>query len=222
MSVVEKSFDHLFEVLHSERGSIPGGGLIFLLDGSSITLEPTPELLEAYPPAHNQHGVSHWPIMRVVVAHDMRTGLACRPVWGPMNVSEQALADELIGRLPAGSTIVADRNFGIFATAYRCLQTGHKVVLRLTEARAQAMAGLGLNCGTDHRVTWKPSTWDRTKHSSLPTDAQINGRLLVQRIEQEGKPIKLYPFATCEDSAEEIVIIYGRRWNIETDLRSLC
>jgi hypothetical protein len=47
MSVVEKSFDHLFESLYGEGGSALDERSIFLLDGSTLTLEPTPELLKA-------------------------------------------------------------------------------------------------------------------------------------------------------------------------------
>ncbi len=225
MSVVENSFDHLFETLHSEAEGVVGGHSAFLLDGSTVTLQPTPELLEAYPPAANQHGVSHWPIMRVVVAHDLRTGLASRPAWGPAcgpeAVSEQMLTAKLIPELPAGSAIVADSNFGTFAIAYQATQVGHPMVVRLTEVRAQALGGLGLNCGTDQKVLWKPSRSDRRTHPDLPADAQISGRLIVRRIEQNGKPAKLYLFTTCEEPADDIVTLYGCRWNIETDLRSL-
>jgi hypothetical protein len=226
MSVVERSFDHLFETLHSEvSGGVVDGRAAFLLDGSTLTLPSTPELLEAYPPASNQHGVSHWPIMRVLVAHDLKTGLASRPVWGPAcgpnAASEQMLTAQLTPGLPAGSAIVADSNFGTFATAYQATQTGHPVLVRLTEVRARALGGLGLNCGADQRVLWKPSQWDLRKHPDLPAEAQIIGRLIVRRIEQNGKPAKLYIFTTWEEPADEIVAIYARRWNIETDLRSL-
>ena len=44
-----------------------------------------PELVQAFPPASNQHGKSHWPVMRLVVLHDLETGLAERPYWGPLN-----------------------------------------------------------------------------------------------------------------------------------------
>jgi hypothetical protein len=225
MSVVERSFDHLFESLHNEAKGVVEGHSVFLLDGTTLTLPPTPELSQAYPPASNQHGVSHWPIMRVLVAHDLRTGLACRPVWGPAcgpkAVGEQMLTAQLIPRLPADSGIVADSNFGTFATAYQATQAGHPVVVRLTEARARVLGGLGLNCGSDQRVLWKPSTWDRKKHPDLPDDAQIQGCLIVRRIEQDGKLAKLYLFTTYEEPADEIVTIYALRWNIETDLRSL-
>lgn len=222
MSVVEKSFDHLFESLHGGAGgSALDGRSVFLLDGSMLTLEPTPELLKAYPPACNQHGESHWPIMRVVVAHELRNGLASRPVWGPRSVSEQVLADQSIGLLPERSTIIADRNFGVFSVAYRAVQSDHPVILRMTEARARALGGRGLNCGMDLKVIWKPSDWDLKTHPDLQVDAQISGRLIVQRIERNGKVEKLYLFTTREEPADEIVTLYGQRWNIETDLRSL-
>jgi putative transposase len=225
MSVVETSFDHLFETLHKEIEGVAEGPSVFLLDGSTLTLPSAPELVRAYPPAHNQHGVSHWPIMRVLVAHDLRTGMASRPVWGPAcgpnTVSEQMLTAQLIPRLPAGAGIVADSNFGTFATAHLSTQTGHPVILRLTEVRALSIGGLGLNCGADQTVLWKPSPWDRKKHPDLTADALIEGRLIVRRIEQDGKIVKLYLITTFEDPADEIVSIYALRWNVETDLRSL-
>ncbi len=43
----------------------------------------------------------------------------------------------------------------------------------------------------------------------------------MQRIEQNGKPVKLYIFTTREDPIDEILALYGQRWYVETDLRSL-
>jgi hypothetical protein len=65
-------------------GNSAGQQNIFVLDGSSLELEHCPELLRCYPAASNQHGRSHWPILRIVVMHDAGTGLAQRPYWGPM------------------------------------------------------------------------------------------------------------------------------------------
>jgi hypothetical protein len=54
----------------------------------------SPSLCRSYPPGDNQHGQEHWPLLRVLVAHDLRTGLAMRPEWGAMRgkeaVSEQS------------------------------------------------------------------------------------------------------------------------------------
>jgi len=48
--------------------------------------------------------------MRVLVAHDLQTGLAMRPQWGPMYgpdaVSEQQLLESAIERLPPCAALI--------------------------------------------------------------------------------------------------------------------
>ncbi len=81
--LVSRSMDELIERLRS-RLLESGPGLAqraYWLDGSSLQLEHEPELVEAFPPASNQHGKSHWPVVRIVVLHDLETGLAERPYW---------------------------------------------------------------------------------------------------------------------------------------------
>ena len=55
--------------------------------------------------------------MRAVVAHDVVNGWAVRMVCGPMAVSEQGLAQEMMRRLPTGCGVMGDRNFGVFSMA---------------------------------------------------------------------------------------------------------
>jgi len=49
-----------------------------------LQLEYGAELVKAYPQAQNHHGKSHRPVVRIVVLHDVDTGWAERPYWGPM------------------------------------------------------------------------------------------------------------------------------------------
>jgi hypothetical protein len=108
--VTEEIVEQLRQVLNREQ---TGRRNIFLLDGSSLELEHCPDIVEAYPPAQNQHGKSHWPVLRMVVAHDVDTGLAQAPDWGPMYgaaaVSEQALAEAVMAQLPGDATVLGDR-----------------------------------------------------------------------------------------------------------------
>ena len=131
----------------------------------------------------------HWPVVRVLVAHDLRTGLAMRPEWGPMNgpgaVSEQQLTETAIGRLPAGSTIMGDANFGVFSVAYAGVQSGRSVLLRMTPVRAQRLAGEELRDGIDRPVVWIPGRDDRRSHPDLPADACVRGRLLVTLVQPD-------------------------------------
>ena len=71
LEVAGKVNDMIFESLHAQPKTLPGlQRPVFLLDGSSILVQHTEELVRAYPPAQNRHGSSHWPVMRVVVAQD--------------------------------------------------------------------------------------------------------------------------------------------------------
>jgi hypothetical protein len=217
--ITERTFEALYE-------STPRTALrdrLFILDGSSIRLSHTPALLATYPEAENQHGKSHWPVMRIAVAHHVVTGLAMAPRFGPMYgahaVSEQSLADELIARMPAASILIGDRNFGIFATACGAVRCGHRVLLRLTADRARRLGGGQLSVGTDQQLDWQPSREDRRNRPELPAQASISGRFIV--IRPEGAKEDLYLFTTLTEPVEQLAALYQERWNIETDLRSL-
>lgn len=229
LPVVEQSCDRIFDQLMARMGSAggPTSTRAFLLDGSSMRMASSPALAKRYPPASNQHGESHWPVMRVVVAHELETGLAMRPEWGPMfgpeATSEQSLLETAIHRLPAGATVIGDRNFGVFSVAWTAAQTGHPAVVRMTAARAQRLAGEALRDGMDRQVVWEPSREDRRKHRDLPAKAHVRGRLIVRQVQpgDGARPFLLILFTTLPGRAEQIVELYGRRWNIETDLRTL-
>jgi hypothetical protein len=230
--LVSRTMDELIERLRQRllesESELPQRA--YLLDGSSLQLEHEPELVGAFPPASNQQGKSHWPVVRMVVLHDLETGLAERPYWGPLNgrkaVSEQELAEHAIAHVAAGSVIVGDRNFGIFTTAYRTQQAGLKAVVRLTAVRAQSLMGGPIARRGDYPVRWRASRWDgRKKNQSQPrpwpVDASVEGRLIAWRVGRGKHRQWLYLFTTTSLPAEEVVALYGRRGQIETDLRSL-
>jgi hypothetical protein len=229
LSIVQQSCDRIFEELVAQFDDPcpEGTGRTFLLDGSSIRMAHCPSLCEAYPPGSNQHREGHWPLLRVVVAHDLRTGLAMRPEWGPMYgpdaVSEQGLLERAMERLPSGSTMIGDSNFGIFSVAYKATQAHHGVVLRLTTARARCLAREPLRDGIDRRIIWKPSRDDHRSHPEFPLGASVAGRLIVREVQPDNgaAPFLLPLFTTLELGESEMLAIYGQRWNIETDLRTL-
>jgi hypothetical protein len=227
--LVQQSCDRIFEELVAQIGPSPSepGRRAFVLDGSSMRAAHSPALCERYPPGSNQHGEGHWPVLRVLVAHDLQTGLAMRPEWGPMYgpdaVSEQHLLDTAIHRLPSGSIVIGDANFGVFSVAYAATQSDHPVLLRLTTERAQRLAGELLCDGIDRLLVWKPSVADRKSHPQLSADACVNGRLIVRRVQPNNgeAPFLLALFTTLQSSRQEVLDLYGKRWHIETDLRTL-
>lgn len=207
LSVVQQSCDRIFDQLVNRM--VPCGAeaarSVFVLDGSSMRMPHTSPLTERFPPGSNQYGEGHWPVMRVLVAHELRTGLAMRPEWGPMYgadaVSEQHLLERAIGRLPGGATVIGDSNFGVFSVAFAAAKTEHPLLLRLTESRAQRLAGGPLHDGTDRPLLWKPTRQDRNNHPELPSDAQVSGRLIVSRVQPDNgaEPFLLALFTTLPD-----------------------
>lgn len=225
--MVEKSCDRIFEQLAGKMDPTGQAGRAFIFDGSTMRTAHSPELCAAYPPGSNQYGEGHWPILRVLVAHDVHTGLAMRPQWGPMHgphaVSEQGLLEQAIDQLPSGSTVMGDANFGVFSVAYAATQRQHPVLLRLTADRARRLAGEQLRDGIDRTVVWKPSVADRRSHPNLPSDACVSGRLLVRQVQPNNgaAPFLLALFTTLPLGQQEVFEFYGQRWGIETDLRTL-
>jgi hypothetical protein len=227
--VVEQCCDHVFQqLMQSAAGLAPQARrAAFFFDGTTVRMPHSEKLVEAYPPTVNQHGASHWPVIRMLVAHDAYTGLAMRPEWGPMYgsdaVSEQGLLEQGIQRLPAEAVLLGDANFGVFSVAYAAVRQDHPAVLRLTAVRARCLAGGALRDEIDQRVIWRPSRDDRRSHPELPATACVEGRLIVRQVQpSNGAEAFLLPlFTTLPDPPEEIVKLYGQRWNIEVDLRSL-
>jgi hypothetical protein len=225
--VVRRSVTELIERLRQRiTEEIPNGHpRMYVVDGSSLQLEYSPELAKVYPQADGIHK-SHRLIVRLVVLHDVETGLAEQPYWGPMYgrkaVSEQALAERAMEHVPAGAVLMGDRNFGIFSTAYHAQQHGLGVIARLTKVRATALdEGKPISRQGDWPVQWRSSRWDRAKHPGWPPDAQVSGRLIAWRVGRGKHKQWLYLFTTLEAPAAQVVEWYGKRWRIETDLRSL-
>jgi putative transposase len=208
---------------------------LFLLDGTSMRLAHTAgarvesalALTKAYPLGNNGKQESHWPVIRVLAAHHLGSGLAVRPCWGPMYgpaaVSEQGLTEQILARLPAGSALMADRNFAVFSVAWAAQQQKRGVLMRITEARARKIAAHILPpAGSERRIEWRPSRDDRRAHPELPADAVVRGRLIVAHIPgEDGQKQPLYLFTSLEEPREELVDLYRRRWDIELDIRSL-
>ena len=196
---------------------------VMLVDGTSISLAHDSALLNPYPPSRNQHGDAHWGMLRVVVLHDVYTGIALHPQWGPMYgsqvVSEQQLAEQALPSAPPGCVILGDGNFGIFSFAYSVVESRREVLLRLTAQRAKAMGAAKLLPWGEERMVWKPSRKDREKNPQLPQDAEIRGRLIA--VLRPGFSDPLYLFTTLPWPLEKVVAVYALRWNVEVDLRSL-
>jgi putative transposase len=224
--VISQIVDELLQRLQAalEESQPSGPGRVFVLDGSSLLLQHRPDLQDAYPPGKTQCAEGHWPVLRLVVCQAVESGLALRPCWGPMfgsqAVSEQKLAEQVLERLPEGAVVMGDRNFGVFSVAWAAQQRQNPMILRLTNARAQRLLRKPLTPGLEEAVVWQPSRDDRRAHPEIPAGASLRGRVVVAQLKGARNAL-LCLFTTLDQTASQLLELYRRRWNVETDLRSL-
>jgi hypothetical protein len=125
--------------LASLANPIFAGRRVFIIDGTTITLAPTPELRKAFPPATNQFGETVGPVAILMIAAELETGCVlvpqADPMYGPNRSSEGKQCQTIVQKLPAGSIVLADAGFGIFSTAYHSHQAGHDILFRLNQQR---------------------------------------------------------------------------------------
>ncbi|MCI0353299.1 MAG: IS4 family transposase [Acidobacteriales bacterium] len=225
--VVNSVSEHIFEQLQALMREQLGEAQrpVFVIDGTTLRLSHSRELVKTFPPGRNQHGENHWPTMLMVAFHDAHTGLATQPSWGPMYgkraISEQHLASQALQRLPSDAIVMADINFGIFGFAYAVQQTQRSMLFRLSARRAgKVLRGDSLRPGRRRKVVWEASSRDRETHPGIPEGAVVKGWMVACR-HPDGKGEMLYFFTTVDLKPKRILALYRLRWNIETDLRSL-
>ncbi len=198
----------------------------FIIDGTTITLAPTEELQEAFPPATNQHGETVWPVAMLMVAHELQSGCALPPeigaMYGENSTSEAKQAREITKRMPRGSIVLADSGFGIFSVAYHTSASGHDILFRLTKSRFKSLrrkATLVKRTGQTlmYRLTWAPTAKDRQTNPELPDDAVLE--VILHEVPIEGDT--LYLVTTLHVSSQQAGEFYSYRYDVEHDIRDI-
>ncbi len=224
LEVLEEALRHTARQIQEMAGesALWLGHPVALLDGTTILLYPSKDLVEHYGQHSNQHGTTYWVLVRLTAAFCLLTGALLDLAEGSLLRSEQFLARSVLAHLPQGSVCVGDQNFGVFSVAQAARHHSLFALLRLTADRARALAKGSLHCGLDRLVTWSPSARDQCDPAmSL---APIEGRFIYVRLQREGfRPVDLYFFTTLLDETgylvEDLLRLYGYRWHVELDLR---
>lgn len=201
------------------------GRRVFILDGTTITLAPTPELQAAYPPATNQHGTSVWPVAQLMVANELQSGCALLPqidpMYGPNNSSEAAQAARIVRKLPLQSIVMADCGFGIYSVAHHSTEAGHDFLFRLSASRFKKLRRSAelIDEGPTHKtctLRWVPSVKDRKTNPDLPADASLE--VVIHEVDI-GEKEPLYLISSLEFDGLSASQLYCRRYDVEFDIR---
>jgi len=227
LETVEYFANRVSDSLISATPSWFGGRRAFILDGTTITFEPTPELQKAFPPATNQHGETVWPVALLLVAHELQSSCALPPeigaMYGENNTSEAKLARAIARRMPRNSIALADSAYGIFSVAHAMITEGHSILFRLTKSRFKSLRrraslmeeGDGY---TTWKLRWTPSAKDRQTNPDLPDDAELD--VLLHEVPLPNGET-LYLVTTLAVSSEEAGDLYRLRYDVEHDIRDV-
>ena len=225
LAVVEFFANRVCDSLIERLPSWFGNQRAFILDGTTFTLSPTSELTKVFPPATNQFGETVWPVLMMLVAHELQSGCALVPEvgskFGEDNTSEAKQAAAIAQRLPPRSIVMGDAGFGIFSVCYAMRQAQHDILFRLTQTRYKSLckkAELVRETGTTrtHQLRWTPSKKDLQSNPHLPADAVLHVTLHEVKL-ASGESLPLVTTRPCyaEDAAND----YARRYDVEHNIR---
>ena len=198
------------------------GRAVKLVDGTTVSMPDTPANQKAFPQNPAQRPGLGFPLARVVAILSLGTGAvldwAMAACQGE-DTGEQALFRQLLGALDAGDVLLADELYCTYWMVASLKARGvdvlmHQNVHRVTDFRRGRRLGRG-----DHIAQWRrpprPCWMDEKTYATMSEtldvrEVKINGRVLVTTLLDARTVLPA-----------ELDRLYGSRWNIEVDLRSI-
>ncbi len=173
-----------------------------LLDGTTFRLQPTPDLLSTYRQASNGKGMSHWVVVKSLIACCLFSQTVIAFV--EEGISEPAMVGQIMEQDPeADSIYMGDRAFGVYRVVQVTNFYGKKVLLRLEQRTARKLLKTSsqkgsLSSGQESQVIWKAEP--TTKVEPGLAKSPLTGRIIYVQLRQKGfRPIDLYLFTNLMD-----------------------
>ena len=191
----------------------------------------TAENQAAFPQPRAQKPGLGFPIARLAILIGLWTGLVRDLAMGPYKgkeTGEMALFRKMLDALKAGDVVVGDRCFGSYFLLAELSRRGIDGAFRMHQRRkCDFRRGRILGRG-DHVVEWtkpaRPDWMSEAEYAIYPAVMKI--RELRYKVSVPGyRTSDLTVTTTLLDAeaypAAELATLYGGRWHIETDLRSI-
>lgn len=198
------------------------GRSVKLLDGTTMSMPDTPANQEEFPQSRTQQAGLGFPLARLVAIVSLGNAAVLDWAMGPCrgkDTSEQALFRELLGALDPGDLVLADGYHCTYWTLAMLQARGVDVLMPQHASRTYDFRrGKRLGRG-DHIVHWirpaRPAWMDQETYAAMPDtlrvrEVRLNARVLVTTLLDARLAL-----------AAELERLYGSRWNIEVDLRSI-
>ena len=201
---------------------------VYLVDGLVVHAPDTQDNQEAYPQPSSQEDGLGFPQVRMVITTSLATGCVLNYNTGKVEgkkTGEVALFREKHGTFSIGDIAICDSNFESFIDAALLKTRGVDVVCCINGSRESPFHGL---CKTIEEVTqvipkpkYDSNRFTRECWESLPDSIEVR----IIRYQTAGRNEDVTIVTTLLDRerypTEEIAELYGFRWDVELDIRSI-
>lgn len=203
------------------------GRPIYLVDGSTLSMPDTPELVQAFGYAQTKHGPSRFPVARITFVVRAGPEAVVDYRLGPYRSSEDAQFHQMWGAIPWRAICICDKRFGSFYDLAKLRQRRIDVVSLLFQRRDPSkLISQGRSIGPDEWIVpleLSPQLRRQYQDPSLPQRLWV--RLIRVSCRRQSKPRQLWLVTTLLDarrySRSSVVKLYRRRWGIETRIASV-
>lgn len=205
------------------------GRNVKVIDGSTISMPDTVENQKAYPQPKTQKAGCGFPIAKIGVIFSLVTGAAVALVINVLNTHDVKLARQLYQFLKPLDILIGDRAFCAYTDIVAIKNLDCDVVFRKHQSRTSSMRKGKIVGDCDKIVTWyKPKTCPKgvslDEFDALPktiTVREIYYYIVIPGFRTQRVSLITTLLDTTTYSTLEIVRLYGRRWDVELDLRHL-
>jgi len=199
----------------------------YTVDGSTVSMPDTPELVTAFGYADTKHGPSRFPVARITFIAQAGAETVADYRIDPYRTAESTQFHAMWDRLPSGAICLCDRHFSSFYDLAKLGQRGIDVISCLHQRRdPNRLIAQGRKIGRHQWAVPLDLAPQLRKAYRDPTLPQvISVRLIRVSFMRNGQRRQLWLVTTLLDSKRyprpEIIQLYRDRWGIETRIDSL-
>lgn len=224
------------------------GHRTWMMDGSSFSMPDTPELQKHFGQPGGQRPGCGFPVAHLLALFHARTGILQKIIVGPMRTHDMKHAALMHPELRANDVLVADRGFCSYAHLalllkqkmhglFRCHQRqivdfrdGRDYTKRndgkkgLPSSRWRKSLGRRDQLVEYFKPALRPTWMNQEQYDDLPDSIVVREHRYL--IDQKGRRTRSITLVTtlldaAIYPATELAILYGQRWQVETNLRHL-
>jgi hypothetical protein len=136
---------------------LEGAGSIYAVDGSSVPLPETEDILKVFGGATNQRGEQVSVTARICVLYDVPNRIAIRGFLHPYTVSEEEVVPKCLSGLSLDTKLLLfDRGYPSYWLMYLLMEKGAKFVMRVAGNANNAVKDFLASEDTDLTMEWCP------------------------------------------------------------------